>query len=50
MKPIRSIINDGVYRVSLVASSPTRILPQVTGGFTNLINIREQKVKRIRKL
>ena len=24
MKPIRSVINDGIYRVSLVASSPTR--------------------------
>ena len=42
MKPIRSIINDGVYRVSLVASSPTRILPQITGGFTNLINVKKK--------
>ena len=25
MKPIRSLINDGIYRVSLVASSPTQI-------------------------
>ena len=23
MKPVRSIINDGIYRVSLIASSPT---------------------------
>ena len=28
MKPIRSIINDGIYRVSLVASSPSRFFPQ----------------------
>ena len=27
MKPIRSIINDGIYRVSLVASSTKIILP-----------------------
>ena len=27
MKPIRSIINDGIYRVSLVASSIKTILP-----------------------
>tara|TARA_Y100001970_G_scaffold234001_1_gene292025 strand:- start:573 stop:1421 length:849 start_codon:yes stop_codon:yes gene_type:complete len=42
MKPIRSIINDGIYRVSLVASSPTRFLPHVTGGITNLINIKKE--------
>ena len=42
MKPIRSIINDGIYRVSLVASSPSRFLPHVTGGITNLINIKKE--------
>ena len=41
MKPIRSIINDGIYRVSLVASSPTRFIPQATGGVTNLFNIKK---------
>ena len=29
IKPIRSIINDGVYRVSLVASAPSRFFPQI---------------------
>ena len=38
MKPIRSIINDGIYRVSLVASSPSRFVPQVTGSITDLFN------------
>ena len=42
MKPIRSIINDGIYRASLVASSPSRFLPHVTGGITNLINIKKE--------
>jgi len=42
MKPIRSIINDGIYRVSLVASSPSRFLPNVTNGITNLINIKKE--------
>jgi len=42
MKPIRSIINDGIYRVSLVASSPSRFLPQVTGSVTNLFNIKSE--------
>ena len=42
MKPIRSIINDGIYRVSLVASSPSRFVPQATGGVTNLFNIKKE--------
>ena len=36
MKPVRSIINDAIYRVSLVASSPSRFLPQATDGFTTI--------------
>ena len=42
MKPVRAAINDGIYRVSLVVSSPTRIIPQVTGSFTNLINMKNE--------
>ena len=42
MKPIRSIINDGIYRVSLVASSPSRFIPQATGSVTNLFNIKSE--------
>ena len=45
MKPIRSIINDGIYRVSLVASSPTRFLPQVSGSVVNLFNIKKENEK-----
>ena len=45
MKPIRSIINDGVYRVSLVASSPSRFIPHATGGVTNLFNIKSENEK-----
>ena len=48
MKPVRSIINDGIYRVSLVASSPSRFAPQVTEGFKNLINIKEEN-KRLKQ-
>ena len=33
MKPIRSIINDGIYRVSLVASSPSRFIPHYFAVF-----------------
>ena len=42
MKPIRSIINDGIYRASLVASSPSRFIHQVTGSVTNLFNIKSE--------
>ena len=45
MKPIRSIINDGIYRVSLVASSPSRFVPQATGSITDLLNIKSENEK-----
>ena len=45
MKPIRSIINDGIYRVSLVASSPSRFVPQATEGITNLFTIKSENEK-----
>jgi rod shape-determining protein MreC len=45
MKPIRSIINDGIYRFSLVTSSPSRFIPQATGSVTNLFNIKSENEK-----
>ena len=45
MKPVRSIINDGIYRASLVASSPSRFFPYVTEGVTNLITIKSENEK-----
>ena len=42
MKPMRSIINDGIYRFSLVTSSPSRFIPQATGSVTNLFNIKSE--------
>ena len=48
MKPIRSIINDGIYRISLVASSPSRFVPDVTEGVTNLFNIKSEN-ERLKK-
>ena len=48
MKPVRSIINDGIYRVSLVASSPSRFIPHATGGVTNLFNIKSEN-ERLKK-
>ena len=45
MKPIRSIINDVIYRASLVASSPSRFLHKATGSITSLINIKRENEK-----
>ena len=42
MKPVRSLINDGIYRVSLVASSPSKFVPKATGSVTNLLNIKNE--------
>ncbi len=48
MKPIRAIINDGIYRLSLVASSPTRFLPQVSEEFTSLFDLKSEN-ERLKK-
>ncbi len=50
IKPIRAIINDGVYRVSLVASSPSRFVPQATGGITDLFNLKKENEKLKKEL
>ena len=48
MKPIRSGINDSIYRISLVASSPSRFFPQVTGWITNLLTLKKEN-ERLKK-
>jgi len=45
MKPVRSIVNDGIYRVSLLASSPSRFIPKATESVTNLFNIKSENEK-----
>ena len=45
MKPIRSVINDGIYRVSLIASSPSRFFPYITENFTGLLSIKSENEK-----
>ena len=50
MNPIRSVINDGVYRVSLVASSPSRFLPNLTEGITNLISVKNENARLKKEL
>ena len=45
IKPIRSIINDGIYRVSLVASSPSRFFPNISKEILSLANTRNENKK-----
>ena len=42
MKPIRSVINDLVYRTSLVASAPTRFFPHITNSVGNILNVKKE--------
>ncbi len=45
MKPVRAIVNDAIYRVSLVASSPSRFLPSATEGVTDLFKIKSENAR-----
>ena len=45
MKPIRSFVNDGIYRVSMIASFPSRFLPNLTGNITNLFEIKNENIR-----
>ena len=41
-KPIRGFINDVVYRVTFLVSTPTRFFPQVSQDLTNYFNVIEE--------
>ena len=45
VKPVRSIINDAIYRVSLVASTPAKVLPQAFEGLTSFIDLKKENEK-----
>ena len=50
MKPARSIINDGIYRVSMVVSLPTRLLPNLTQNITDLFKIKNENIRLKKEL
>ncbi len=50
MKPIRSLINDGIYRASLVASSPSRYIPEITGNVSELFSLKKENEKLKKEL
>lgn len=44
-KPARVVINDVVYRVTFLASAPTRFFPQASNDITSYLNVREENKK-----
>tara|TARA_B100000941_G_scaffold157665_1_gene111959 strand:+ start:1683 stop:2528 length:846 start_codon:yes stop_codon:yes gene_type:complete len=44
-KPVRGFINDVVYRVTFLASTPTRFFPQVSKDLSNYFNVIEENAK-----
>jgi len=45
IKTTRSIINDVVFRVSYIASSPTRLLPNANKGLVSHFNLKKENEK-----
>ncbi len=41
-QPFKAFINDVVYRVTYLASTPTRIFPKAGDGISSYINVREE--------
>ncbi len=48
-KPVRAFINDVVYRVTYLASAPTRFFPQVGQNISSFMDVREEN-KRLKAL
>ena len=45
VKMTRSFINDVVFRVSFIASSPSRLMPNASKAITNHLNLKEENEK-----
>ena len=44
-KPVRGFLNDVVYRVTYLASTPTRFFPEVTKDISKFFNVKEENEK-----
>ena len=42
IKPVRAFINDGVYRASVVASTPTKYVPRLFGNISELFKTKKE--------
>jgi len=45
IKPIRTFINDGIYRVSMVTSLPSKLLPNFSNNILDLFKIKKENIK-----
>ena len=43
--PVRGFLNDVVYRISYLSSTPTRFFPKATSNISSFFNIREENIK-----
>ncbi len=41
-KPVRGFLNDVVYRITFLASAPTRFFPQLTDDLSKYFNVKEE--------
>ena len=46
--PVRGFLNDVVYRISYLSSTPTRYFPKVTSNISSFLNVREEN-KRLKE-
>ena len=46
-QPVRNLINDVVYRVTFLASAPTRFIPEASKDISSFLNVREEN-KRLK--
>ena len=43
--PVRGFLNDVVYRISYLSSTPTRFFPKATRNISSFFNIKEENIK-----
>ena len=41
-KPVRGVINDIVYRITFLASTPTRFFPEASKNLSNFLNVKKE--------
>ena len=49
VKKARSFVNDVVYRVTYLVSTPTRLLPGINSGITSHLNLKKEN-EELRKV
>ena len=43
--PVRGFLNDVVYRISYLSSTPTRFFPKATSNISSFFNVKEENIK-----